>query len=267
VIIKLVNPLVPESKLRNFGYTVAFLALVALLEFGIIQFSTSLGVSDSLVINLGAISISPLLHVLPLIVIIVLTLSWLYLNEALKLASYRKRERPPEKLKKKRKVGKIGQFLQKIKFPEQLKKIAENNIFKGAFATIIFFTSLVLIIYLIVYPDLLYNFTYSMFKSNPSILGFAIAIRNFAFSIGQTISPLGWIASSIDNGLKAAAPGFRNSFSGFGSLVNTLASLDANSKYIICQNLAAWIPALTIIAYGKYISRPRIVRIKRRKRR
>ena len=185
------NPLVPESKLRNFGYTAAFLVLVALLEFGIIQFSTSLGVSDSLVISLGAISISPLLHVLPLIVIIVLTLSWLYLNEALKLTSYRKRERPPEKLRKKRKVGKIGKFLQKIKFPEQLKKIAENNIFKGAFAIIIFFTSLVLIIYLIVYPDLLYNFTYSMFKSNPSILGFAIAIRNFAFSIGQTISPLG----------------------------------------------------------------------------
>ena len=72
---------------------------------------------------------------------------------------------------------------------------------------------------------------------------------------------------AIDNYLKSAAPGFKNSLSGLGGLVNALANLDANSKYILCQNLAAWIPALIILAYGKYVSRPRIVRIKRKKRR
>ena len=262
--------LVSESKLRSFGYKVVFLMLIALVELGIVNLSILLGVSDSLTISLGIISVSPLFHILPLIVIIVLTLSWLYLNEALKLQSYRKRERIPEKLRKKRKTGRLGrinEFLSKIKIPEPLKRVARSSIFKGAFAIIVFFASLALIIYLITYPNLLYDFTYSMFKSNPSLLGFVAAIRNFASSIGKTLSPLGWIASSIDNGLKSAAPGFKHSLSGLGALVKPLASLDANSKYILCQNLAAWIPALAILAYGKYVSRPRIMKIKRKKRR
>jgi len=265
-----VEHLASESKLRNFGYKMTFLALIILVEFGIVQLSILLGVTDSFMISLGAVSISPLFHILPLIVVIVLTLSWFYLNESLKIASYRKREKISEKIKKRRKTGKIGrinEFIQKIKLPESLRKVLRSSSFKGAFVTIIFFPSLALIVYLITYPDMLYNFTYSMFKSNPSLLGFAIAIRNFASSIGQTLPPLGWIASSIDNSLKSAAPGFRNSVSGFGDLINALASLDANSKYILCQNLAAWIPALIILAYGKYVSRPRIVRIKRKKRR
>lgn len=265
-----VKHLASESKFRNFSCKIAFLTLIILVEFGIVQLSILLGVSDSLMISLGTVSISPLFHILPLIVVIVLTLSWLYLNEALKIASYRKREKFSEKIKKRRKTGKIGrinEFLQKIKLPESLGEVLRSSSFKGAFVTIIFFSSLALIVYLITYPDMLYNFTYSMFKSNPSLLGFVITIRKFAFSIGQTLPPLGWIASSIDNYLKSAAPGFKNSLSGLGGLVNALANLDANSKYILCQNLAAWIPALIILAYGKYVSRPRIVRIKRKKRR
>jgi len=261
-----------KDKLKDFCYVTAFLIIVILIEFSIIQFSILMGVSDSLTINLGIFTISPLFHILPIIVVLVLTLNWLYLKEALTLASYRKKR--TEKIGKKGKGGKIkilrkiDEFFSKIKLPESFReKVIENNIFKGAFATLIFFFSLFLIAYLVVYPDLLYKFTYSILNSNPSLLGFVIAIRNLAFSIGQTLSPLGWIASSIDNGLKSAAPGFRNAFEGFGSLVKALASLDANSKYILCQNLAAWIPALAIIMYHRYVSRPRIIKAKRRRKR
>lgn len=260
-----------EGRLKDFGYKILFLALAVLVELGIVEFAISMGVTDTTTLNLGVITISPLFHILPIIVILVLTLSWLYLNEALRLASYRRRGKTEERFRKKmkfRRFKKINEFFSRIKLPESIrKKVLENNPFKGAFITLVFFVSLVLIAYLTVYPNLLYNFTYSLFKTNPSVLDFVIAVRNLASSIGQTLSPLGQVASSIDSSLKSAAPRFRDTFSGFGVLIENLAGLNASSKYVLCQTLAAWVPALAILAYGKYVSRPRIVRVKRKRRR
>jgi len=259
-----------EGLLKTVGFKVIFLVFAFLIEFGVVQLAVSMGVSDSIAINLGGFVISPLLHILPLIVVLVLTLSWLYFNEILTVASYRKKREikkgPPPK-RKRGKFAKISEFFSGINFLESLKKkTVENTTFKGAFLILIFSLVLALLTYLTAYPDLLNNATYSFLKSNTVFLGFLVGIRNFVCSIGEFLSPLGWFASSINGALKGAAPALRGSVRVFDGLIGGLASLDANSKYILCQNLAAWVPALSVLAYGRYMFKPKIVRVKRRKR-
>jgi len=265
-----VKTLPSEGFLKTVGFKITFLAFAFLVEFGIVQLAVSTGVSDQMTINLGGFIISPLLHILPLIVILILTLSWLYFNEALTVGSYRKKRETEKKSTLKEKGGKISKiswFFSKISFPEGLKKkVIENATFKGAFLILVFSLVLALLTYLAAYPSLLNDVAYSFLKSNTTFLNFLVGIRNLACSIGEFLSPLGWFASSIDAALKGAAPGLRGSVRVFDGLIGTLASLDANSKYILCQNLAAWIPALSVLAYGRYVLKPRIVKVKRRKR-
>ena len=259
-----------ESLLKTLGFKIVFLAFAFLAEFGIVQLAVSTGVSDPMTINLGILSISPLLHILPLLVVLILMLSWLYFKEALTLASYRRKreieKRPPLK-KKKGKLTNIRELFSKVSFPENLKrKITENATFKGGFLILVFSFVLALLTYLAAYPNLLNNATYSFLESNTAFLNFLVGIRNLGCSIGKSLSPLGWVASAIDGALKGAAPGLRNSVRIFDGIIGALANLDANAKYILCQNLAAWIPALSVLAYGRYVSKPKIVRVKRRKR-
>jgi len=76
-----------------------------------------------------------------------------------------------------------------------------------------------------------------------------------AQGVAQALSPVGWLASAINGGLRAVAPGFRNTIEGLGSsMTGSVANLDLVWKYTLCQNLAAWISAIGALAYGEYAS-------------
>jgi len=93
------------------------------------------------------------------------------------------------------------------------------------------------------------------YRENPSSRDFVLGTIEFARSIGQAVAPLGGLASAINNALIGAALGFRKTLEGAGaSLTQPIVHLDVVGKYLVTQNLAAWISALSALIYGAYIS-------------
>jgi hypothetical protein len=127
---------------------------------------------------------------------------------------------------------------------------------KSTVTVLLVFLVSVLTLYMLAYPELTYNLATGTYAANPSFHGFVLKTIEIGKTIAQTLSPVGWLASAIDNALRAAAPGFRNALEGFGGPVTEhLAKLDPVWTYTLCQNVAAWVSAIVALAYGEYTSR------------
>jgi hypothetical protein len=70
---------------------------------------------------------------------------------------------------------------------------------------------------------------------------------------GQTLGFL----SALGNAFAFAAPGFRDLALGFGGLISPLARLDNAGKYLVVQNAAAWLCALTALFYVEFLQKNR----------
>jgi hypothetical protein len=111
---------------------------------------------------------------------------------------------------------------------------------------LIVFAALILVVSLFAYPKLIYQTISSGYQNDPSLLNF---VKGTAHALGS----LGGIFSSVNSALLGAAPGFRNFALSIGSVIGPLSSLDNTGKYLVFQNVAAWISALFAIFYGQYI--------------
>ncbi len=232
------------------------------------------------------VAISPLFHLVPLGVIVVLVSSWAYLLRQLVIVPQRiesrksypaRRERPkPKRFKrfstgvgsKLRGVGRIFKPLYHWARNATLRTRGISNALQRLFfartairsATTVFSIFLFLFILLLLagYPRLVHNTIASLYKGNPSFHGFVLSAMSAAQSTAQALLPIGWVASTVNNGLLAVAPGFRSTLEGLGtSVVGPLTQLDIVGKYVICQNIAAWFSAVTALVYGQRISSKR----------
>lgn len=206
-------------------------------------------------------SISPLLHLIPIGVVITLVFSWAHLLKHIAVRPHKvtPEKKPPKKPGKR--APKPGRsFFQKVSCG--LKGVSRRwrRLFFAQAAvksTICVFAVFVVIIfatYVLAYPNLIGDSTLGLYHTNSSALGFVTKTIEVANGIGRALAPLGWLASAIDGALKAAAPGFRNVVQSFGALAEPLVRLDKVGKYIVCQNVAAWTPALITLIYGRYTS-------------
>ena len=248
-----------------------FVALTLLIEYLVVYLFISSGLTDTFLFTnyLVTLPISPLFHLLPLGVTVVLVSSWMYLTKHIAVVPKKKSPaKPKRQLPRTRKVRfkSIKRFFKKIsrKFGWISRTIESFYQLHFAKATVkstatiigVFLVS-ILTLHTVGSPSFIYEVVTGFYKTNPSFHGFVLKTFEITQGIGQTLTPLGWIGSTINNALLAMAPSFRNTLEGFGtSITEPMATLDLVWKYAICQNIAAWASALTALAYGQYASHP-----------
>ena len=275
---------------KGFAAIVLFFILALLIEYLMVYFFTSHGLTDKFSVTFFTINISPLFHLMPLGVIIVLVSSWTYLTKHTAvvprrisptkkpLEMRRRRHTRPRKIRFKsfrkffegisKKFEKVGQAIRSffsriaakilrirgVSYLQQRLFFARAAVKSTATVLAVFVVS-VLALYLLAYPKVSYDLATGLYRSNPSFHGFILKTIEIGKGTAQALSPIGWLASAIDNALRAVAPGFRSAFEGFGApVMKSLAEVDLLGRYVICQNVAAWISALIALAYGEYTS-------------
>ncbi len=260
-----------------------FLLVTLSIEALIIWLFLSLGLVDKSAFTLRALSmnvvISPLLHFVPLGVILVLISSWLYLIKKISFIPERAAKKPKPSHAKPKRHGRfylrIRRKLRRISwfFKGHYHKIRERVLkvrgvswiiekislakgpIKSALTVILSFLALFSLMLLATNPAILHNLIISVYRGNPSIQNLVLGLMKGANSIAQSTPIIGWIASAINNAILASSPGFWKAFNGAGkSLLGSLSQLDLAGKYTLCQNFGALLSALAALVYGHYIS-------------
>jgi len=266
---------------KGFVAMLLFLIVAFLLEYLIVYSFLSGGLNDEFTwiktfqvpyVNWSfTLAVSPLLHLLPLSVIIVLISSWAFLTrhiafipqriKSVKKAAIKSRQPQYRRFKSIRKFFKrINRSMQKsgrafkeafLRIPG-FSKLSQRLFFartavRSAIIILLAFISFAFLAYLLAYPWRVHDTVINFYRENPSFMTFVIETQERFQSLGQSLAP-------INNALLAAAPSFRNSFQRLGSSAEPIVKLDITGKYLLVQNLAAWVCALISLTYGKYSS-------------
>jgi hypothetical protein len=234
-----------------------FLALAFISEFFMISFFAASGLTETYAYSLP---VSPLFHLLPLAVIIVLVSSWVYLTNHIAMRPHRispaKVSKSRRRLRRTKKstrsiMGAIKKLLSKISsvllrsrgvssVPQRLSfgRVALESIVT---VLTIFLLSIILLSVL-VYPHLFTDFAVGFYSETSPLQG-------FMQSLAEGVVP-------IASGLDSIAPGFRNAFEGLvSSRSPALTGGDLLWRYVFCQNAAAWVSAISALAYVRYFSK------------
>ncbi len=232
------------------------------------------------------VSVSPLFHLLPLSVIIVLLASWAYLTKSTafipqRAEAARRPAQPPRRARESRRFKSARRFFGNIsrklqRFGRRLKSGVQKTPGVGyisqrlSFARIAVRSALTILaifilvaagLLLIEYPDLIYHLTLNMYAGSPALHGFVIGVGQWLQGVGISVPPLSDLGTSINNALVSAAPGFRRSLEAAGtSLTSPIFQLDVVGKYALSQNLAAWTAAVLALLYSAYASTRRRIK-------
>jgi ABC-type glycerol-3-phosphate transport system permease component len=251
---------------------ILFLIAATLIECLVIVYAVNLGVEDETVLRWDfpfaenlKLTVSPLFHIAPIAVIITLVFSWTYLTKHIAVKPYSIRK---EKVKQSSKPKKTRGFSKRIKglfrkMKSGLLKVKAVSylwqkihfgraVIKSALVIILVFVASIFVVSLLTYPQLIYRFVLNAFATNASFHGFVKSTSNLATGFAEVLAPIGWVCSAINNALISVAPGFRDFSVGVGNLIKPLADLDGFGKYLVFQNVAAWVSAVTALAYGWY---------------
>lgn len=241
------------STLKGATALILFIALAAFIEYLIVAYAVSIGVRDdaSFQIPWLGLVISPLFHLVPISTVIVLAASWTCMVKYVAMKPSEKMKTPTNKAKVPREErtglrARVSGFLGKMKlgFTKATVKIA--------ITILLVFLALVLLISALANPWLVYGVFAKLYQNNPQVLGFVKATNSALQGFAEAVAPVGWLCSSIDGAIKAAAPGFRGFISALSALTRPLADLPPVGKYLVFQNLAAWLSALAVLLYGAY---------------
>ena len=245
-----------------------FLALAFISEFFMVSFFAGSGLTEA---SAYPLPVSPLFHLLPLAVILVLVLSWIYLTKHIAMRPHRispakvsKIRRRPRGRKTRSKstrsvIGAIKNGFSKISsvfirsrggsFVQRRLSFGRVALESAVTVLTIFLLSIILLSVL-VYPNLFTDFAVGFYSANSSFHGFAVSIAEALQGVIKALAP-------INDGLRAIAPGFRNAFEGLvTSRPHALTGGDILWRYVFCQNAAAWISAIAALAYVRYAGRP-----------
>lgn len=234
-----------------------FLALAFISEFFMVSFFAGSGLTE---MSTYPLPVSPIFHLLPLAVILVLVSSWMYLTNHIAVRPHRispakvskSRRRRPRRTKSTRgSMGAIKKFFSKIGsvfrgssgFSSAPQRLSFSRVALESTVTVlaVFLLSITLLSVL-VYPNLFTDFAVGFYsKTSP--------LQDFMQSLADVIV-------SIASGLDSIAPGFRNAFEGLVSAKPpSLTEGDVLWRYVFCQNAAAWASAISALAYVRYFSK------------
>jgi len=273
------------ATIKGLAAIILFLTIATVTEYFVVLYAMNLGVKDETSLQWGfrfpatdwivTIAISPLFHLVPVAVIITLVSSWTYLTRYIAVKPHEawkgkvgpstkwRREQRLKGVGKRSKIGSaVEKFFVKIKSGLlRVKGIAyiwqkihfARATIRSALTVLLVFSAFILVVSLLAYPQLIYRTISNAYLSNPSLLSFVESTNSFTKGIAETLAPIGWICSAINNALLSVALGFRDFVLGLGAIIKPLADLDNVGKYLVFQNVAAWISALAALLYGEYV--------------
>lgn len=276
---------------KGFTTVALFSALAFFVEYILVRFFLSFGLVDKPLFTetlqfpltdlFFTIAVSPLFHLIPLGVVMVLIASWMHLTRYIAVVPHRPepaKRRYPRTLEKRFKPIRglfrgIGRRFRRVNRSLEglyrrvstsvlrirgVSYVAQRLLFARAAvnstATILtVFLASMFVLHALVYPKLIHDTVVRFYAQNPSFHSFVLQMNKQALEISQVLSPVGWLASAINDALVALAPGFRRSFEGLGApLAGPISKLDPVWKYALCQNAAAWFSAIAAFAYGRH---------------
>lgn len=256
-----------RTTLKGLAAIILFLIIATLIEYAVVLFAMNIGIREKPeellqwifsfpgTNRIVTITISPLFNLVPVAVIIALAFSWLYLKKQTAIRPYEAKRGKIEPAIKRRKESRVRKFFGRTKtgllrvkgFAYLWQKIhSARATIRSALTVLIVFAAFILMISLFAYPRLIYQAISNVYQNNPSLLGF---VKGTA----QALAPLRGIFSPVNSALRGSAPGFRNFALSLGSVIGPLTSLDNTVKYLVFQNIAAWVSALLAVFYGEYI--------------
>ena len=246
---------------------IVFVAVAVLAEFLVVLYAMDLGVKDvgELTTNWPfKITISPLFQLVPIAVIIALSFTWIYLTKKLSVRPVQPIGRTELRQPASKKSQTAKSSVEKAKpSPPNAKGVSRiwqkiysaRATIKSALIIFLAFAILVLIVSQLAYPGAIYQAISSSYQSHSSFYNFVVSVANSLRGFARAVGPIGSIATAINNGLVAIAPGVRAVGMAFGSLVAPLANLDPAGKYLAFQNVAVWISVLLALLYGQFARR------------
>ena len=261
-----------------------FILIATLIELAAVLYALNLGVEDKTILQWSfqfpgtnwaiTVVISPLFHLIPVAVVITLASSWTYLMKHVavktperkgKIERFTRKGKSRELQKVRKSFQRVGYSIRSFfgRIKSGLLKIKAFSYFwqkvhfaraaiKSAITVLLVFIAFFLLISLLGYPQLIYRALCDAYQNNSSLLGFVKSTGGLAKGIADALVPVGWLCSVVNSALLAAAPGFRNFVLSIGALIKPLVDLDDVGKYIVIQNVAAWMSALIALFYGEY---------------
>jgi hypothetical protein len=255
------------ATLKGLAAIILFLVIAILIEYAIVLYAMNIGVKEKPenllqwtfsfpgTSSMVTITISPLFNLVPTAIIIALLFSWVYLTRHIAVKPYEARKGKVGSVTQRGKESRVKKFFGKISsgllrvkgFAYVWRKIhfARATI-KSALTVLIVFATFILLVSLFAFPRLIYQTISNAYQSDPSLL-------DFVKGTTQALAPLGGIFSALNSALVSAAPGFRDFALSLGNILKPLADLDNAGKYLVFQNIAAWVSALVAIFYGEYV--------------
>jgi len=268
------------TTLKGLAAILLFLIVAILIEYIVVLYAINLGVKDETLQQWSfqfpatdwtiTIAISPLFHLVPIAVVIALLSSWTHLTRHVAVKSperWKGKVKPSAKKRKERGFKEVKKLASKIRdFFGRLKSgllrirgvaylwqkihFARATI-KSGLTVLLVFGALILLVSVLTYPQLIYWTVSNAYRGNSLLFGFVTSISNCGKGIAETLAPIGWICSAVNNALLSTAPAFRDFVLTLGSLTKPLVELDDAGKYLVFQNVAAWVSALTALLYGE----------------
>ncbi|MGA3190911.1 MAG: hypothetical protein ABSD73_00175 [Candidatus Bathyarchaeia archaeon] len=265
--------------MKGLNKVILFLAVAALIEFLVVLYAMSLGVEDTSVLKWSfnfpgtgwpeTIAISPAFFLVPICVIITLAVSWAYLTKKVSLRRQEIRRGkvetfPRQRVQKRGLLSRISRAARnfskriKSKLPKtkgisslsQRMHIQRATV-RSALIVLLAFVAFTLLFSLFAYPQAIFRFVTNAYQTDPSLRNFVISVDNWAKGAAQALGPIGWLSTSINNGLIAASPGVRDLGVAFGGLISPIATLASVDKFLLFQNAAAWISVILVFIYGE----------------
>ncbi len=238
-----------------------FLALVLISEFFMVSFFAGSGLTETAAYPLP---VSPLFHLLPLAVILVLVSSWIYLTKHVtmgprvtspaKVSKIRRRHPRGRKTRltfTQRITGAIKKFFSKITAifsrssgvsVTQRRLSFDRAALESTVTVLTIFLLSIILLSVLVYPRLFTDFAVGFYSTTSPLQGIIQALANALVPIAS--------------GLNSIAPGFRDAFGGLvSSSSQSLTEGDILLRYVFCQNVAAWISAISALAYVRHITK------------
>ncbi len=235
-----------------------FLALAFISEFFMVYFFVGSGLTETYAYPLP---VSPLFHLLPLAVILVLVSSWMYLTSHIAMRPHRISPAKVSKTRRRRSrrtakstrgiMGTIKKFFSKISsvllrssgVSSAPRRLSFGSLaFESTVTVITIFLLSSILLSVLVYPNLFTEFAAGFYsKTSP--------LQGFMQSLAEGLVP-------IASGLDFIASGFRSAFEGIVSArLPSLTEGDLLWRYVFCQNAAAWVSAISALAYVQYFSK------------
>jgi len=242
---------------------IVFLALAVIGEVLVVFYAMDLGVEDTgqLVTTWPVtVKVSLLFGLVPLSVVITLLFTWLYLSKKLSFRQTQPigrteiRQPPTQKSRTvKSSAPKTEPSPPKAPAPSSLKQkiYASRAVIKSALIVFLSFAILVLLVSQLVFPGAIYQTLASSYRTHSPLYNFVVSVAKSLSGFARAVGPIGWIVGGIHNALVALAPAVRAVGMAFGSLLGPFANLDPAGRYLVFQNLAAWISVISVLLYGQ----------------